>query len=103
MSIDLVLLIVYFAGMLGIGVWAMRRSTVEWFTPSVLAAPESVPARATARKTLRSSQFCACAFMQGQLSRFANFFAPLNRLPSKQRKVPDNTQHQATGLMERNE
>src|SRR6185437_1357976 len=36
--------------------WAMRRSTVEWFTPRRSAAARTEPPRATARKWRTSSQ-----------------------------------------------
>lgn len=60
MSIDLVLLIVYFAGMLGIGVWAMRRSTKS--PEGFLLADRSIGPAVTALR-LQSSSMSGYMFL----------------------------------------
>ncbi|NWN88210.1 MAG: sodium/proline symporter [Micrococcaceae bacterium] len=60
MNIDLILLIIYFAGMLGIGVWAMRRSTKS--SEGFLLADRSLGPAVTALR-LQSSSMSGYMFL----------------------------------------
>ena len=60
MSIDLILLIIYFVGMLGIGVWAMRRSTKS--SEGFLLADRSLGPAVTALR-LQSSSMSGYMFL----------------------------------------
>lgn len=60
MKLDLVLLVIYFAAMLGIGVWAMRRSTKS--TEGFLLADRSIGPAVTALR-LQSSSMSGYMFL----------------------------------------